>query len=1023
VRIFFLLLLLIGGNSLFAQQRFPAGVANTYTLSDKDGYNGSGYFLMQATSAGVTYSVQYFNYFTIHGNNYSKVFDTLRKVPGGIYSIKIARDKGAWVIGSDYVAVFSDMRLIKIDKAPFTSDYANEIKDSSGVYYFVNEQGHIAIWFYDGHAFKKIAVSNQLSDLSVSTILNNVDGDTWLCKQTSTGADIFKLDFKTGQFNLKNKIQIGHKIVVASIRDENYFLFGTDQNKIVKAFLYNNGRFFSWNMNLNNGTENTVYSAGSIGLNPVLYKQDNLHNYIASIENNKVSRKLPFISNDFISGLTTLQGRNFIGNANNKPFRIFPYIKKYPGLYNHTYSNNVFAVKQDGKGRIWAGSYQGDLSIIDKDAVKQLPEKKFQYMNGGCFYNGNMYLIGEGKGGLIQINEHGIANQVTPATYTGFSTYVSKNKKYLYYGSAGNRGLWQTSTVSLEKKYPQWNKIDSTKGSAVSNILTITEDTLGRIWYGHPRRALAMYNPTTDKATTWLTEKNEGAFGAFAALTDPHGTVWIASGTKGLWHYSDYSKPAIPQSFNRIIHPFLQDNNLLTGLAVYKGWLVIAATDKMLLLNIDSLFYKQKTILRYLNPQEAAFTSTTEQNTLITSNTDSTVWFSTSDMLYQWDVKTWLNLTAYKVKVNAVVIAKDTQMLLQAAVPMNFEPGSNSFEIQCHYVSPDNLPRYISAMLLKNGEKVEMPSPGMESSFVFKNLESGNYTFLLDIFESDGSITHYSYPILLEKFLWQQWWFWILICIAIVAVFIYLYDLKKRKQLAEQRIKLKEAELAAFKSDQEKKLANLQLITLSSQFRPHFILNALNTIGAQMDDKPEAESVLSRLGESVNLIFNHAQQQKILHPFENEWTLVKNVIHIHTLMYLKALQVNLPDSSEIEKIKNIQVPLGILQIPVENALLHGLSNKETGPWNLTIAITENEQSILVTITDNGVGRKKSAKLSNFTKHGTGTKNQQDVLQIINAANTDKITIVYTDDMYVDELEVYGTSVLIKIPKHLNYGNK
>ena len=135
-----------------------------------------------------------------------------------------------------------------------------------------------------------------------------------------------------------------------------------------------------------------------------------------------------------------------------------------------------------------------------------------------------------------------------------------------------------------------------------------------------------------------------------------------------------------------------------------------------------------------------------------------------------------------------------------------------------------------------------------------------------------------------------------------------------------------------------------------------------------MDDKPEAETVLSRLGESVNLIFNHAQQQKILHPFENEWSLVTNVIHIHRLIYLKKLATNLPDAVTIEHIKNLNVPLGILQIPVENALLHGLSNRETGPWHLTIAISEIESFITITITDNGVGRKKSATLSNFTKH-------------------------------------------------------
>ena len=212
----------------------------------------------------------------------------------------------------------------------------------------------------------------------------------------------------------------------------------------------------------------------------------------------------------------------------------------------------------------------------------------------------------------------------------------------------------------------------------------------------------------------------------------------------------------------------------------------------------------------------------------------------------------------------------------------------------------------------------------------------------------------------------------------------------------------------------------MQLVTLSSQFRPHFILNALNTIGAQMDDKPGAESVLSRLGESVNLIFNHAQQHKILHPFENEWSLVKNVIHIHTLMYLKQLEVVWPEDNIVASVSKLLLPLGLLQIPVENALLHGLSNREDGPWVLQIQLTEDEHLVYVEIRDNGVGRKKSATLSNHTKHGTGTKNLAEIIAIINATNKQKITISYMDDVYIDGNVAHGTIVKIEIPKDLNY---
>ena len=260
----------------------------------------------------------------------------------------------------------------------------------------------------------------------------------------------------------------------------------------------------------------------------------------------------------------------------------------------------------------------------------------------------------------------------------------------------------------------------------------------------------------------------------------------------------------------------------------------------------------------------------------------------------------------------------------------------------------------------------------------------------------------------------------LLLSLLVSGVLVLVQNIRRKKQVAEEKAKTKEAELNSFKSEQERKMAELRLISLSSQFRPHFILNALNTIGAQMDENPETESVLSRLGESVNLIFNHAKNQKTLHPFKNEWMLVTNIIHIHRLMYLKKLETSLPHENTIENLSQLLLPMGLLQIPVENALLHGLSNKESGPWELKIEITSVNNGIDVNITDNGIGRNKSAQLSNHTKHGTGTKNLEEIIGIINKANKDKITVSYKDGMFNQNGEPYGTIVSIHIPLNLLY---
>ena len=138
------------------------------------------------------------------------------------------------------------------------------------------------------------------------------------------------------------------------------------------------------------------------------------------------------------------------------------------------------------------------------------------------------------------------------------------------------------------------------------------------------------------------------------------------------------------------------------------------------------------------------------------------------------------------------------------------------------------------------------------------------------------------------------------------------------------------------------------------------------------------------------------------------------------MMYLKKMETRLPDKEILERVQDLKVPMGLLQIPVENALLHGLSNRETGPWLLEIEIKQEKEGIRVIITDNGVGRNKSANLSNYTKHGTGTKNLIEILGIINPANKEAISFSYEDDIFKDNESYFGTRVNIYIPNNLSY---
>ena len=772
-----------------------------------------------------------------------------------------------------------------------------------------------------------------------------------------------------------------------------------------------------------NGEATTHYSSYIDGLLNVSNKENLNKTYL--ITDDEQREYLQFHYPDLVNHFTKISEGSYIVGTGIKSLRIFDYIKKYPKIYKNDNASATFSIQQDATGRIWSGSYNGGYSIIDTNNTIYRDKENLKVSNGGFTYKNKMYLIGEGtQYGLHQIDILGNQKKLTN-NVSGFYNFIDSANNRLYFGTS-QKGLWHTPLNKLDDNNPkEWSIINKEQGLTLPNTITITKDKKGRIWLGQASRGWAIYYPTKNKVVTKLINKNETDFGTMSSLTDTYGTVWLGTKQKSLLYYNNYKSDSISNAdIQKLIHPLLVNGKTITALQQWNDWLLIGATEYYLAFNLKEWHKSKKVIIKYLNPQEAAFTGTTEQNTLLVDKRDSSVWFSTSDMLYQWDFKRWLSLPPYTVNTEVVLHNfNNTDSILQENKVYKTSATNNSFDLSVLFQSPDNMPRYFSVAFIKKGDSLFFNPPSLETKYSFKNLAQTDYELYVQICESDGTISLHKYNITINKFWWQLWWVWVLALLFFTSILSYIFNIRKQKKIVEQNALIKVAALETEKASQQKELANMQVVTLSNQFRPHFILNALNTIGAQMDDRPEAEMVLSRLGESINLIFGHSQQQKIAHAFADEWTLVKNIIELHKLMYLKQLEADLPTQEKINAFAQIKIPLGLLQIPVENALLHGLCNKEVSPWLLIINLTEDGDNIIVTIKDNGVGRKSAATLSNFTKHGTGTKNINNILQILNTNNKNKIIIDYEDDIYKDENKTYGTAVIITIPKQFDYEAK
>jgi LytS/YehU family sensor histidine kinase len=207
-----------------------------------------------------------------------------------------------------------------------------------------------------------------------------------------------------------------------------------------------------------------------------------------------------------------------------------------------------------------------------------------------------------------------------------------------------------------------------------------------------------------------------------------------------------------------------------------------------------------------------------------------------------------------------------------------------------------------------------------------------------------------------------------------------------------------------------RKITALKMESIRGRISPHFVFNVLNNIWAIINNKETSKKHFDHL---INLIRNSLiNTEKLAISLTDEIDFVKSFIDLQKLI----MNDNLNVIWNIDTAINLSQPIPgmILQIPIENAIKHGLAQKKDNR-NLEIEIKEDPKYLRLTISDNGIGIQKS--LSSTRGTGTGLKVLTNTIHILNQINEAKILF----DMYnLHDKENTGTKVVIKIPINFNY---
>jgi ligand-binding sensor domain-containing protein/putative methionine-R-sulfoxide reductase with GAF domain len=210
-------------------------------------------------------------------------------------------------------------------------------------------------------------------------------------------------------------------------------------------------------------------------------------------------------------------------------------------------------------------------------------------------------------------------------------------------------------------------------------------------------------------------------------------------------------------------------------------------------------------------------------------------------------------------------------------------------------------------------------------------------------------------------------------------------------------------------------LAEFEMKALHTQMNPHFIFNCLGTIKSMiLDNQPEqASKYLSKFAKMIRLTLSHSIEAFISLEQNNEY--IHHYLEIENLRFGNAFayEIIMDDNINEEEVK---IPPMMIQPLVENALWHGLLNKE-GYKKLLIHYCLSNHKLICSIDDNGLGINKT-ETTNKTHKSVGINNIKQRLLLLNKKYKTNCSLTITDKSENDNTAT-GTLALITLPYILN----
>lgn len=225
---------------------------------------------------------------------------------------------------------------------------------------------------------------------------------------------------------------------------------------------------------------------------------------------------------------------------------------------------------------------------------------------------------------------------------------------------------------------------------------------------------------------------------------------------------------------------------------------------------------------------------------------------------------------------------------------------------------------------------------------------------------------------------------------------------------------------ARFKATQRieamgRKILELTQANLRQQMNPHFIFNTLNSIQYYVfqNDKIASNNYMSKFALLIRKTLENSRHTAI--PIKEELDALRLYLELEALRFKEKFNWSILVDEEIDTL-SYKIPTMLIQPYVENAITHGLMNKEE-KGHLEVKLEQKGEVIFCTIEDDGIGRERAKELQkekNNNHISMGTSITENRLRLVHEVYGKTMKVKYTD-LTDAEGKAAGTRVEINIP--------